>query len=127
VTTQTYTQATFSSETGKFLNATQTSQSTVKGADGQEYGVIDGGMFPRPISEAAARAAVGQDVFEQAQASATPGGFKSYLLAHKSGLQGLLRDEALALTPVPEIRWTAKAKEVLEKILLVHTVHELTN
>jgi RHS repeat-associated protein len=125
VTTQTYTQARFSSETGKFIDATQTSQSTIKVANGQQYGVIDGGMIPRPISETAARAALGLAAFDNAQSSATPGGFKSYLLQHKSGMKGLLLDIALAFTPAPEVRWAAEAKEFFEKILFVHTVHEL--
>jgi hypothetical protein len=53
------------------------------------------------------------------------GAFKSYLVAHKSGLRGLLGDIVLAGTPAPEVHWLAKVKEVVEGLLFVHTVHEL--
>ena len=34
-------------------------------------------------------------------------------------------DVGLALTPAPEARWALKAKEFVEKVLFVHTAHEL--
>jgi len=79
----------------------------------------------RPISKEAAQAAIGDAAWDKAQAAATPGAFESYLVAHKSGLRGLLGDIVLAGTPAPEVHWLAKVKEVVEGLLFVRTVHEL--
>jgi RHS repeat-associated protein len=122
-TTETYTQSTFSSETGKLISSTQNSQMF-----GQKDGgppVLLGSYSGLSLSREAARDAIGYYAFDQAQAAAAPGAFKSYLIDHKSGLHGLLLDIALAFTPAPEARWAAKAKEVVEKALLVRTAHEL--
>jgi hypothetical protein len=80
--------------------------------------------FPTP-GHPPARAAIGQAALDKAQASATPGAFKSYLVKHKKGLGELAFDAMLASTPAPEARWAFKAKKLVEKVLFAHTVHDL--
>ncbi len=124
-TTVTYTQASFSSETGKYIenSGMQKSESTLTGPDGKTLAASS--WANNNLSESQVRNSIGQVAFDKAQAAATPGAFKSYLVKHKAGVRDLGVDAVLASTPAPEVRWALKAKEFVEKVLFVHTVHEL--